>query len=263
MGVVVGFLRDLFDPLFDLLGATLQALHTLGAPWWLSIVLLTIGVRTLLFPLTVGQVRSMRRAQGLRPELEEIRERHKGDPKKRTEETAKLYGERGITPVGGCLPALVQLPIFLVLYYTIQEFETLQSFRTGGLLWFQDLTAADPYFILPLLYVATMIASQEVAMRHTDGRQKGLMRAMPLVFGLFLALGGFPSGLFVYWVTSNTISLCQNLILYRNEPPDAQVREPVPEAPTPAPSPAPPKDKVVAATPSHRRKRGRRGSRKR
>ena len=258
----MSFLRDLFDPLFNLLGATLQELHSLGAPWWLSIMLLTIGVRTLLFPLTVRQVKSMRGVQELKPDLDRIRERHKDDPKKQQEETMKLYGERKVNPLNGCLPALVQLPIFLVLYYTIKEFEKLESFRTGGLFWFQDLTAADPFFILPIFYVATMMAAQEVTIRRTDPQQKGLMRAMPIVFGLFLAFGGFPSGLFVYWVTSNVITLCQNLILYRNVPPTAPKAEPETEAPGPALPPAPPTHSTVAPTPRSRRKRGKKKLRK-
>ena len=196
-------------------------------------MLLTIGVRTLLFPLTVRQLKSMRELQQLEPQLAEIRKLHKEDPKKQQEETMKLYGERKVNPLNGCLPALVQLPIFLVLYYTIKEFENLESFRTGGLFWFQDLTAADPYFILPVFYVATMMASQEVILRRTSPQQKGLMRAMPLVFGLFLAFGGFPSGLFVYWVTSNIITLCQNLILYRNTPSKVTEVERMPEAQNP------------------------------
>ena len=251
----MSFLRDLFDPLFNLLGATLQGFHSLGAPWWLSIMLLTIGVRTLLFPLTVRQVRSMRGVQELKPDLDEIRERHKDDPKKQHEETMKLYGERKVNPLNGCLPALVQLPIFLVLYYTIKEFEGLESFRTGGLFWFQDLTAADPYFILPVFYVATMMAAQEVAIRRTAPQQKQLMRAMPLIFGLFLAFGGFPSGLFVYWVTSNTITLCQNLVLYRDTPSKAPTVEP--EAQTPDPP-----EKDSAATVPARRKKARKSKKR-
>lgn len=257
----MSFLRDLFDPLFDLLGATLQTLHSLGAPWWLSIVLLTIGVRTLLLPLTVRQVKSMRRMQELKPALDEIRDRHKGEPKRQQEETMKLYGERKVSPLGGCLPALIQLPIFLVLYYTIKEFETLESFRTGGLFWFQDLTASDPYFILPVFYVLTMMASQEVTIRRTDPQQKQIMRAMPLVFGLFLAFSGFPAGLFVYWVASNTITLCQNLILYRNAKP--KTPEPESEARTSVSLPASPRDNAIASGPPARRKRGKKRSKQR
>ncbi|PLS81182.1 MAG: hypothetical protein CYG60_26105 [Actinobacteria bacterium] len=165
-------------------------------------------------------------------------------------------------PSQRCLPALVQLPIFLVLYYTIKEFEGLESFTTGGLFWFQDLTAADPYFILPIFYVATMMAAQEVTIRRTDPQQKGFMRAMPLIFGLFLAFGGFPSGLFVYWVTSNTITLCQNLILYRDKPRHTIEAKPETESrPSTLPSASP--GDVASPTPSPRRKRRSKGGRKR
>lgn len=125
----------------------------------------------------------------------------------------KLYGERGINPLGGCLPIFVQLPIFIVLYQTVKQFEHLESFRTGGLFWFQDLTIADPYFLLPVAYVLTMMASQELSIRRTAPQQQQLMRFLPTAFGIFLFR--FPAGLFVYWVTSNVITFCQNLIIYR------------------------------------------------
>ena len=109
---------------------------------------------------------------------------------------------------------MIQLPIFLVLYYTIRHFDTLESFRTGGLFWFQDLTQPDHLFILPVLYVLTMMASQEITIRNTAPQQAQLMRLMPLVFGAFLAFSGFPSGLFVYWITSNCITFAQNYVIY-------------------------------------------------
>ena len=213
---MLGFLRDLLDPLFDLLAATLTTFHGWGAPWWLSIVMLTVVVRTFLFPLTVRQVRSMRKLQELRPEMDGIRNEHKDDPRKQQEEIIKLYGERSVNPLGGCLPVLVQLPIFLVLYYTIRGFDKLDSFRTGGLLWFQDLTVADPYFILPVLYVVTMMISQEIAMKNTAPEQKRIMRFLPVVFGFVLF--HFPAGLFVYWVSSNVITVVQNLLIYGRIP---------------------------------------------
>jgi YidC/Oxa1 family membrane protein insertase len=211
---VLDLLRNLFDPLFGLMGATLSTFHGWGAPWWLAIVMLTVVVRTLLFPLTYGQVKSMRKMQELKPELDEIRARHKDDVQKQREEMGRLYRERRINPLGGCLPIAVQLPIFLVLYYTIRQFDKLDSFQTGGLFWFQDLTVADPLFILPVAYVLTMMASQGIAMRNTAAQQKQIMRFMPIAFGFFLAR--FPAALFVYWVTSNLITLCQNLVVYRN-----------------------------------------------
>jgi YidC/Oxa1 family membrane protein insertase len=124
----------------------------------------------------------------------------------------KLYQERKVNPLGGCLPVIVQLPIFIVLYYTIRHFDTLESFRTGGLFWFPDLTQPDHLFILPALYVLTMMASQEITIRNTAPQQRQLMRLLPLVFGFFLAR--FPSALFVYWITSNCITFAQNYVIY-------------------------------------------------
>jgi YidC/Oxa1 family membrane protein insertase len=218
------FLRDLFDPLFNIMGFTLQTFHGWGAPWWLSIAMLTVVVRTLLFPLTIRQVKSMRKMQDLKPAVDELREEHRDDPQMLQQEMMKLYRERGANPLGGCLPILVQLPIFLVLFYTIGEFERLESFRTGGLLWFQDLTVYDPLYILPVLYIATMMVAQEIAMKNTAPEQKRIMRFLPLVFGIVLIR--FPAGLFVYWVTSNVISIVQNLLIYRNAPkPGAEAGE--------------------------------------
>ncbi|HEV2092123.1 MAG TPA: YidC/Oxa1 family membrane protein insertase [Rubrobacter sp.] len=210
------FLRDLFDPLFNLMGFTLQTFHGWGAPWWLAIAMLTVVVRTFLFPLTIRQVKSMRKMQDLKPAMDELRKEHKDDPQMLQQEMVKLYRERGANPLGGCLPIFVQLPIFLVLFYTIKEFEKLESFRNGGLFWFQDLTVHDPLYILPVLYIATMMVSQEIAMKNTAPEQKRIMRFLPLVFGIVLLR--FPAGLFVYWVTSNVISIVQNLLIYRNAP---------------------------------------------
>lgn len=253
------FLRNLFDPFFDLLGATLLTFHGWGAPWWLSIIMLTIAVRTLLFPLTFRQAKSMRKMQELKPDLDEIRAKHKDDPKKQQEEQMKLYGERGINPLGGCLPILVQLPIFIVLYQTIKQFENLESFRTGGLFWFQDLTVSDPLFILPIFYVLTMMASQEIMLQRTNPQQKQLMRFLPLIFGGFLAFNGFPAGLFIYWIASNVITFCQNFLIYRNAPAVPDARENIENArplveQDPKPKAKPKSHRSPASTTSGRKK---------
>ncbi len=209
---MLDFLKTILAPLYNLMGVTLQTFHDWGAPWWLSIVMLTIIVRTLLFPITYRQVKSMRRMQDLKPDMDRIRTEYKHDVQKQREEMAKLYQERQVNPLGGCLPIFIQIPIFLVLYYTIRHFDTLESFRTGGLLWFQDLTRPDHLFILPILYVLTMMASQEITIRNTASQQRQLMRFLPIVFGFFLAR--FPTGLFVYWITSNCITFAQNYVIY-------------------------------------------------
>ncbi len=205
-------LRSVFDPLFNLMGTTLSTFHGWGAPWWFSIVMLTVVVRTLLFPLTFRQVKNMRKMQELKPDMDEIRARHKDDSRKQQQEIMKLYQERKVNPLGGCLPLVVQIPIFIVLYYTIKKFEALESFTGGGLLWFKDLTVADPYFILPIVYVLTMMASQHWTLQYTAPQQKQLMRILPIVFGFFLMR--FPAGLFVYWISSNIITFIQNYVIY-------------------------------------------------
>jgi YidC/Oxa1 family membrane protein insertase len=209
-------LRNIFDPLFNLLGATLTTFHGWGAPWWLAIIMLTAVVRTFLFPLTVRQVKSMRRMQELKPDMDEIRDKYKDDPQKQQQEMMRLYGERKVNPLGGCLPLIVQFPIFIALYYTIKQFDKLESFANGGLFWFKDLTVADPYFILPIAYVLTMMASQELTIRRTAPQQKHLMRIMPIAFGFFLMR--FPAALFVYWISSNTITFVQNYFIYHRSP---------------------------------------------
>ena len=211
---MIEVLGNLFDPLVTILGAGLQLFHGWGAPWWLSIVLLTVVVRTALFPLTVKQVKNVRRMQELKPAMEEIRAEYKDSPQKQQQALMELYADREVNPLGGCLPVFVQMPVFLGLFYTIKEFEHLQSFTTGGLLWFRDLTAADPFYVLPGVFVLTMMAAQEITLRNTDPRQRQLMRLLPVAFGVFMALGGFPAGLFVYWVANNLISLVQNALIY-------------------------------------------------
>lgn len=211
---MIELLGSLFDPLVTLLGSGLQLFRGWGAPWWLSIVMLTVVVRTVLFPLTVKQVKNMRRVQKLKPAMDEIREQHKDDPQKQQKAMMELYTDRKVNPLGGCLPLLVQMPIFLGLYYTIKEFENLQSFTSGGLLWFTDLTVADPYFVLPVIFVLSMMASQEIVLRNTAPQQRRLMRFLPVVFGGFMALGGFPAGLFVYWIANNLIAFVQNALIY-------------------------------------------------
>ena len=107
---MIELLRSIFEPLFELMGATLTTFHDWGVPWWLSIVMLTLVVRTLLFPLTFRQVKSVRRMQELKPDLDEIRAQYKNDPKKQQQEQMKLYGERGINPLGAACPSSCSSP---------------------------------------------------------------------------------------------------------------------------------------------------------
>src|SRR4028119_172897 len=123
LNAIADFFQNLFGPVVSVLGAVLLYFHqTLGAPWWLSIVLLTVIVRSLLFPLTVKQVRSMRAMQDLKPEMDKVRAQYRDNRQRQQEEMARVYQERGVNPLGGCLPILVQMPIFIGIFYVIRQF---------------------------------------------------------------------------------------------------------------------------------------------
>jgi YidC/Oxa1 family membrane protein insertase len=233
---IADFFANVFSPIVDVLGAVLLYFHnTLGAPWWLSIALLTVVIRTLLFPLTVKQVKSMRAMQDLKPEMDRIRAQYRDNRQKQQEETMKLYQERRVNPLGGCLPILVQMPIFIGIFYVIREFggyrigdkvvpPKFESFHEGGILWFQNLSAPDPFYLLPIISALTMLAATEITAKNVDPQQRWLMRLLPI--GITVFLFNFPAGLFVYWITSNLVTLSQNYIIYHHGP---GRRSPTPE----------------------------------
>ena len=225
INTIANFFQSLFSPIVNIMGSILLYFHqNLGLQWWLAIVLLTIIIRTLLFPLTVRQVRSMRAMQELRPEMDKIKTKYKDNRQKQQEEQMKLFQENKVNPLGGCLPLLVQMPIIIGIFYVIRKFgggvagaeAQYPSFTTGGILWFQNLTAHDPLYILPVLSAVTMLASMEITNKAMEPQQRWLMRLMPL--GITVFLWSFPAGLFVYWITSNIITFVQNYAIYNYGP---------------------------------------------
>lgn len=229
---IADFFANLFSPVVNVLGQVLLFFYNtldgvLANPWWLSIALLTVVVRTLLFPLTIKQVKSMRAMQDLKPDMDRIRNQYQGNRQKQQEETMKLYQERGVNPLGGCLPILVQMPVFIGIFYVIREFGgyklgdrtvpgTQPTFQDGGILWFQNLSVMDPYFILPVLSALTMLAATEITAKNIDPQQRWIMRILPI--GITIFLWSFPAGLFVYWITSNLVTLVQNYVIYHHGP---------------------------------------------
>jgi YidC/Oxa1 family membrane protein insertase len=225
---IADFFANLFSPIVSVLGVVLLYFHqTLGAPWWLAIVLLTVIVRSLLFPLTVKQVRSMRAMQDLKPHMDRVRAQFKDNPQRQREEMAKVYQDQGVNPLGGCLPILVQMPIFIGIFYVIRQFggyslgdrtvpPQYPSFHEGGILWFQNLSIADPTYLLPIISAVTMLAATEITAKNIDPQQRWLMRLLPIGFTIFLL--NFPAGLFMYWITSNLVTLAQNFVIYNYGP---------------------------------------------
>jgi YidC/Oxa1 family membrane protein insertase len=228
MNAIADFFENLFSPIVNVLGVVLLYFHdNLGVPWWLSIAMLTVVVRSVLFPLTVKQVRSMRAMQDLKPEMDRIRAQYRDNRQKQQEEMMRLYQDRKVNPLGGCLPILVQMPIFIGIFYVIRQFggytvgdrtvpPTEPSFHDGGILWFQNLSVADPYFILPVLSALTMLAATEITSKNIDPQQRWIMRLLPI--GITIFLWSFPAGLFVYWITSNLVTLVQNYAIYNYGP---------------------------------------------
>lgn len=225
INAIADFFQALFSPIVNIMGSVLLYFHqNLGLQWWLAIVLLTVIIRTLLFPLTVRQVRSMRAMQELRPEMDKIRAKFKDNRQKQQEEQMKLFQENKVNPLGGCLPLLIQMPIIIGIFYVIRKFgggvagaeAEYPSFTTGGILWFQNLTDHDPLYILPVLSAVTMLASMEITNKAMEPQQRWLMRLMPL--GITVFLWSFPAGLFVYWITSNIITFVQNYAIYNYGP---------------------------------------------
>jgi YidC/Oxa1 family membrane protein insertase len=214
---MIEFLERIFAPLTGALGWALEYIHAQGAPWWLSIAILTIIVRSVLFPLTIRQVKSMRAMQDLKPDMDRIRAQYKDNRQRQQEEIMKLYQERQVNPFGSCFPLLIQMPIFITMFYVIRSFgDTHPSFTSGGVLWFRDLSAYDPFYLLPVLSAVTMLAASEITSKHIDPQQRWIMRILPVVFTIFLLT--FPAGLFMYWITSNLVTLGQNYVIYNYGP---------------------------------------------
>ncbi len=192
--------------------------------WGLAIIGLTITVRLILFPLTWKQFSSAQAMQAIQPRIKELQRKHKGNREKLQQETMKLYQEHRVNPFASCLPLILQLPVFIGLYYAIRGTDyldpaTTQQLADAGFLWVKSVAAGggglglpDPTHILLVLYVVTQLISTELMLvTQTDKTQKMIMRSMPIIF-IFI-LWRFPAGLFFYWVTTNLWTIGQQLII--------------------------------------------------
>lgn len=196
-------------PLFWLL----TAIQKVVVNWGLAIIGVTIIVKTILYPLTKAQYTSMAKMRMLQPRIQEMRERFGDDRQRMSQEMMKLYKEEKVNPMGGCLPILLQMPIFIALYWTFMEAVELRHAPFFG--WIQDLSAQDPYYILPLLMGGSMFLLQKMSPSPvTDPMQQKVMNFMPVMFTVFFLW--FPSGLVLYWLTSNLITIVQQWLIYRN-----------------------------------------------
>jgi YidC/Oxa1 family membrane protein insertase len=205
LSVDYGILWWIAQPLFWLL----TKIHGVLGNWGWSIVVLTLFVKIAFFWLNAKAYTSMANMRRVQPKLMELRERYADDRQKQSQEMMNLYKTEKINPLGGCLPILVQMPVFLALYWVLMESVELR--QAPWLLWIKDLAAMDPYFVLPLLMGVSMFVQQKLNPPPPDPMQAKLMQWMPVIFTFFFLW--FPAGLVLYWVVNNTLSIAQQYVI--------------------------------------------------
>ncbi|GHA86951.1 membrane protein insertase YidC [Cognatilysobacter bugurensis] len=209
-----GWLAALGDGLFWLL----EKIHALSGNWGWAIVGLVVVIKLVLYPLSAAQYRSMAKMRKFQPRIAQLKERFGDDKQGFQVAMMDLYRKEKINPVGGCLPLLIQMPVFLALYWVLLESVELRQAPWIG--WINDLTARDPFFVLPALNMAIMWFTQKLTPAvGMDPMQQKMMQFMPLVFGVMFAF--FPAGLVLYWVTNAGLGLLQQWWMTRRyaEPP--------------------------------------------
>ncbi|GHC29074.1 membrane protein insertase YidC [Aidingimonas halophila] len=210
-----GWLWFLANPLFWLL----EHIHDVLGNWGWSIVVLTLFVKLALFPLSAKAYKSMARMRKLGPEMQRLKEQYGDDRQKMSQEMMKFYQKEKINPLGGCLPILVQMPVFIALYWMLLESVELR--HAPFIFWIEDLSVKDPFFILPILMGASMFLQQLLNPTPPDPMQAKIMKMLPVIFTFFFLW--FPAGLVIYWIVNNTVSILQQWIITRNIESDPSV----------------------------------------
>ncbi|GLQ32911.1 membrane protein insertase YidC [Litoribrevibacter albus] len=196
-----GWLWFVAQPLFWLL----NIFHGLVQNWGLAIILVTIVIKAAFFPLSAASYRSMANMRRVAPKLQELKERYGDDRQKMSQEMMSLYQKEKINPLGGCLPILVQMPVFIALYWVLLE--SVEIRQAPFMLWIMDLSVKDPFFILPILMGVTMFIQTSLNPTPPDPTQAKVMKMMPIMFTFFFMF--FPAGLVLYWLVNNILSIAQ------------------------------------------------------
>lgn len=200
-----GVLTFLSKPMYWLL----SFYHSIVGNWGFAIILLTLTVKALFFKLSEASYKSMAKMRKVGPRLKTLKERFGDDKQKMNQAMMELYKTEKINPVGGCLPMVVQIPVFIALYWALLESVELR--QAPFILWIHDLSVMDPFYVLPLLMGASMLIQQKLNPAPPDPIQAKVMMALPVVFTVFFAF--FPAGLVLYWVVNNTLSITQQWII--------------------------------------------------
>ncbi|MFA7387382.1 MAG: membrane protein insertase YidC [Thiohalobacteraceae bacterium] len=200
-----GVLTVLAKPIFWLL----EKIHDLVGNWGWSIILLTILIKLAFYKLSETSYRSMAQMRKLAPRLQGLKERYGDDRQKLNQAMMDIYRTEKINPLGGCLPIVIQIPVFIALYWVLLE--SVEMRQAPFILWLTDLSDKDPYYVLPLIMGVTMFIQQKLNPAPLDPMQAKVMMVLPFVFTIFFAF--FPSGLVLYWVTNNVLSIAQQWVI--------------------------------------------------
>ncbi|CAM2771738.1 membrane protein insertase YidC [Helicobacter burdigaliensis] len=207
--VEYGIITFFAKPLFLLL----DYLYNLCGNWGWAIILLTFIVRVVLYPLTYKGMVSMQKLKDLAPKMKELQQKYKGEPQKLQAHMMELYKKHGANPMGGCLPLLLQMPVFFAIYRVL--YNAIELKGAEWLLWIDDLSVMDPYFVLPILMGITMYLQQHLTpTTFSDPMQEKIFKFLPLIFTIFFVT--FPSGLVLYWFVNNIFSILQQLIINKS-----------------------------------------------
>ena len=196
-----GWLTIIAQPMFWLL----KWLHAALGNWGLAIIALTVIIKAVFFPLSAASYKSMARMKKVTPRMTQIRERYGNDRTKMNQAMMELYKEEKINPLGGCLPIVIQIPVFIALYWTLLASVEMRHAPFYG--WITDLSAPDPYYILPIIMAVSMFVQTRMNPTPPDPIQAKMMMIMPVVFSVFFFF--FPAGLVLYWVVNNVLSIAQ------------------------------------------------------
>lgn len=202
-----GFLTVIAKPLFWML----ELIHDFLGNWGWSIIVLTIMIKAAFYKLSETSYKSMAQMRKLQPRLKQLKESYGDDKQKLNEAMMKMYREEKINPLGGCLPILVQIPVFIALYWMLLE--SVEMRQAPFMFWIQDLSTKDPYFVLPVLMGITMFIQHKLNPTPLDPIQARVMMILPIAFTFFFMF--FPSGLVLYWVVNNTLSIAQQYYITR------------------------------------------------
>jgi len=202
-----GWLTIIAWPLFWLL----EKFHALSGNWGVAIILLTIAIKLVFFPLSAASYKSMAKMKLVTPRLQKIREMYEHDRQKMNQAMMELYRTEKINPLGGCFPILVQIPVFIALYWVLLA--AIELRHAPFVLWIKDLSALDPYYVLPVLMAGTMILQTRMNPVPPDPVQAKVMQFMPYIFSVFFFF--FPAGLVLYWLVNNILSIAQQWQIQR------------------------------------------------